>query len=157
MSNRIRMWILYFSFYFWEVKTLYKTYSELIKKESFEDRFKYLSLVGIVGESTFGGHRYLNQILYKSNKWKRTRREVILRDNGCDLAHKDYLINGSVLIHHMNPITIDDILEERPCVFDLENLICTTFRTHNAIHYGTEDLLQKDLVKRTKNDTCLWR
>lgn len=135
----------------------YRTYSELIKIESFEDRFKYLSLVGTVGEVTFGGHRYLNQTLYQTEKWKSTRREVILRDNGCDLAHKDYVINGSIYIHHLNPITIDDILEERPCVFDLENLVSTAFRTHNAIHYGSKDLLQKKPINRQKNDTCLWR
>ena len=135
----------------------YRRYSELIKIKKFEDRFNYLSLVGIVGETTFGGHRYLNQMLYQSEKWKSTRREVIYRDNGCDLAHEDHTIHGSIYIHHLNPITIDDILNERPCVFDLENLICTTFRTHNAIHYGSENLLPKGLVKREKNDTCLWR
>lgn len=135
----------------------YKTYSELIKIESFEDRFKYVNLVGTIGETTFGGHRYLNQILYQTDKWKSTRREVILRDNGCDLAHKDYEIKGSIYIHHLNPITIDDILEERPCVFDLNNLVCTAFRTHNAIHYGTVELLPKDPINRTKNDTCPWR
>lgn len=134
-----------------------KTYSEMIKIESFEDRFAYLSLSGKVGEATFGGHRYLNQALYQSDKWKRSRREVILRDNGCDLSHKDHLINGSIYIHHINPITIDDILSERPCVFDLENLICTTFRTHNAIHYGNEQLLPKTVVNRKQNDTCPWR
>lgn len=134
-----------------------KSYSELIKNETFEDRFKYLCLSGKVAEVTFGGHRYLNQVLYKSEKWKTTRREIILRDNGCDLAHKDYPINGSVYIHHINPITIDDILEERPCVFDLENLISTTFRTHNAIHYGNEEILPRTVINRKKNDTCLWR
>lgn len=138
-------------------RIIYRTYSELIKIKNFEDRFKYLSLVGTVGQITFGGHRYLNQILYQTEKWKSTRREVILRDNGCDLAHSDYVIYGSVYIHHMNPITIEDILQERPCVFDLENLISTTFRTHNAIHYGSEDLLSKLPVDRKKNDTCLWR
>lgn len=136
---------------------IYRTYSELMGIETFEDRFKYLNLVGIVGETTFGGHRYLNQILYQTEKWKSTRREIILRDNGCDLAHKDYQISGSIYIHHLNPITISDILEDRPCVFDLENLVCTTFRTHSAIHYGTETLLPKGPIKRKKNDTCLWR
>lgn len=136
----------------------YKSYSELIKIESFEERLKYLSLAGIVGETTFGGHRYLNQILYQSYKWKNeTRPEVILRDNGCDLGHEDYLINGSIYIHHINPITIDDVLEERPCVFDLDNLICTSFQTHNAIHYGIEDFLPKGFVERKKYDTCPWR
>lgn len=137
--------------------TTYKTYSELIKLETFEERFLYLSLTGIVGETTFGGHRYLNQILYKTDEWKSTRREVIYRDGGYDLAHEDYLIVGSIYIHHINPITIDDILERRPCVFDLENLISTSFKTHNAIHYGSLDLLPKGPAKRTKNDTCLWR
>lgn len=136
---------------------MYKTYSDLIKIEKFEDRFDYLSLIGIVGEITFGGHRYLNQMLYQSEKWKSIRREVIFRDNGSDLAHIDYPIIGSIYIHHINPITIDDVLEERPCVFDLNNLICTTFRTHNAIHYGSKDLLPKDPVNRKKGDTCLWR
>lgn len=137
--------------------TTYKTYSELIKFLSFEDRFNYLSLIGIVGEVTFGGHRHLNQILYQTEQWKRTRREIILRDNGCDLGHEDYPIAGSVYIHHINPITIEDILEERPCVFDLENLICVSFKTHNAIHYGSDDLLPKGPVIRIKNDTCPWR
>lgn len=137
--------------------SIYKTYSEMIKIPSFEDRFDYLSLAGIVGDTTFGGHRYLNQKLYQSNKWKSARREVILRDNGCDLSHQDYSINGSVYIHHINPITIDDILQERPCVFDLDNLVCTSFRTHNAIHYGSKNLLPKSVITRTKNDTCPWR
>lgn len=136
---------------------MYKTYSELIKISEFKGRFNYLNLSGIVGEATFGGHRSLNQILYQTEQWKRTRREAILRDNGCDLAHEDYPIGGSVYIHHINPITIDDILEERPCVFDLENLVCVSFKTHNAIHYGTEDLLSRGPVIRTKNDTCPWR
>ena len=134
-----------------------KTYSELIQFKNFEDRFNYLKLTGVVGEITFGGHRNLNQMLYQSSEWKSARREVILRDNGCDLAHEDYIIHGPVYIHHINPITVDDILERRPCVFDLENLICVSFRTHQAIHYGDEELLPKGLVVRRKNDTCLWR
>lgn len=134
-----------------------KTYSELIKISSFEDRFKYLSLSGTVGETIFGGHRYLNQILYQTDKWKSVRRKVIIRDNGCDLAHKDYVISGSIYIHHIKPITIEDILEERSSVFDLENLISTSFRTHNAIHYGSENLLPEKYTERKQNDTCLWR
>lgn len=136
---------------------MYKTYSELIQFKNFEDRFNYLKLVGSVGEVTFGGHRFLNQTLYQSPEWKSTRRKVIVRDNGCDLAHEDYTIHGSVYIHHINPITIDDIMERRLCVFDLENLVCVSFRTHQAIHYGDEELLPKSLVVRRKNDTCLWR
>lgn len=134
-----------------------RSYSELIKIEKFEDRFNYLSLVGIVGDTTFGGHRYLNQILYQTEEWRLTRREVIYRDGGNNLAHEDYPISGSIYIHHMNPITIDDILERRPCVFDLENLISTSFKIHNAIHYGTAELIPKGPANRTKNDTCLWR
>lgn len=134
----------------------YKTYSELIKLKTFEERFDYLSLQGRVGDATFGGHRYLNQILYQTEQWKRTRREVILRDDGCDLAHEDYPINGSVYIHHLNPITIDDVLKERPCVFDINNLVCASFKTHNAIHYGLKENPQRTYVERKKNDTCLW-
>lgn len=138
-------------------KIIYKSYSELIKIKNFEDRFEYLSLSGIVGETTFGGHRYLNQMLYQSDEWKKTRREIILRDNGCDLAHEDHSIVGPIYIHHMNPITIEDIIKKRPCVFDLNNLICATFQTHNAIHYGSRNLLSKKIVERKRNDTCPWR
>lgn len=137
--------------------TIYKTYSDMIKIKTFEDRFDYLKIVGHVGEETFGGHRTLNQMLYQSEEWKRTRREVILRDNGCDLGHEDHPIYGSIYIHHMNPITIEDILQNRPCVFDLENLTCTSFRTHNAIHYGSKNLLPSCPIIRSKNDTCPWR
>jgi hypothetical protein len=138
------------------MKTI-KTYSELIEIPSFEDRFEYTKLGGTVGEETFGGHRYLNQILYKSRDWKTTRREVILRDDGYDLAHEDYPIAGNIYIHHLNPITIDDILEKRDCVFDPEFLISTSLNTHNAMHYGDKDILAKGPAIRTKNDTCPWR
>lgn len=138
--------------------TIYKTYSELIKMPTFEERFDYLSLNGIVGETTFGGHRYLNQMLYQTDgRWKRVRQEAILRDNGCDLAHENYPISGPVYIHHINPITIEDILNERSCVFDLDNLICVSFGTHNALHYSNKDLLPRNFIMRTKNDTCPWR
>lgn len=134
-----------------------KTYSELITFKNFEDRFNYLKLTGVIGAPTFGGHRTLNQTLYQSPKWRSVRREVIFRDNGCDLAHEDYQIPGQVFIHHINPITVGDILDNRSCVFNLENLVCVSFQTHQAIHYGTEELLPKGLVVRKKNDTCLWR
>lgn len=134
-----------------------KTYQELIQLESFDDRLDYLRMNGTVGDITFGGHRSLNQILYQTPQWKSTRRKVILRDNGCDLAHEDYPIGGSIYIHHINPITIDDILKERPCVFDLNNLISTMFRTHNAIHYGSKGPMSSGLVVRSKNDTCPWK
>lgn len=135
-----------------------KTYSELIRLSSFEDRFSYLALNGNVCDITFSGHRYLNQMLYHSNTWKRVRRRVIIRDNGFDLGCDDYPINGVIIIHHINPITIDDIIERRPIVFDLENLISTSHSTHNAIHYGDEkQLQQKIVIDRKKNDTCPWR
>lgn len=134
-----------------------KRYSELKNIETFEDRFEYLKLKGEVGDQTFGGHRYLNQLLYNSDEWKKVRREVIIRDDGCDLGDSDHEISGSILIHHINPITIDDIVNRSPKVFDLDNLICTSHSTHNAIHYGDESLLKKKPINRTKNDTCPWR
>lgn len=134
-----------------------KRYSELCRIQIFQDRLLYLRIKGLVGDTTFGGHRYLNQVLYHSNEWKDIRREIIIRDNGCDLSHSDYPINGKIYIHHLNPITIEDILERRSCVFDPENLVCSSFGTHNAIHYGVEDILSREPVTRTKNDTCPWR
>lgn len=132
-----------------------KTYSELIKIKNFEDRLKYLTLKGKIGEQTFGGHRMLNQILYKSSDWKNIRRRIILRDEGCDLAHEDYPIGGNIYIHHLNPISIDDILKRNKDIFDEENLVCVSFKTHNAIHYGVEELIPRSLERR-RNDTCLW-
>lgn len=138
--------------------TIKRSYSELIEIPTFDERFKYLSLKGSVGDFTFNGHRYLNQKLYRSEEWKSVRRRVIIRDNGCDLGCEDHPILGSVLIHHINPITIDDIVDRRRLVFDPENLICVSFDTHNAIHYGKEDILvPSSWNARTKNDTCLWR
>lgn len=134
-----------------------KRYSELIQLETFEERFQYLKIGGTVGQATFGYERYLNQLLYNSDEWKRIRREVIIRDNGCDLGCDGYTLHGKILVHHMNPITIDDIKERNPRVFDLENLICTSHNTHNAIHYGDEHLLIKAPIERTKNDMCPWR
>lgn len=135
-----------------------RSYSELIEIPTFDKRFEYLSLKGSVGDFTFNGHRYLNQKLYRSEEWKSVRRKVIIRDNGCDLGCEDRPIFGSVLIHHINPITIDDIVERRTCVFDLENLISVSFDTHNAIHYGKEEIfIPTTWIARTKNDTCLWR
>lgn len=134
-----------------------KRYSELITLPTFKERFGYLMLRGKVGELTFNGHRYLNQVLYKCPEWRSIRREAILRDNGCDLGCDGYEIMGNILVHHINPITVGDIIERRPCVFDLENLICASLNTHNAIHYGDEDLLPKELIIRTRDDTCPWR
>lgn len=134
-----------------------KSYSVVILLPTLEERFEYLKLKGHVGAETFGYDRYLNQILYHDPEWKRIRREVIIRDNGCDLAVKDHEIQGRILVHHINPITIDDVKLRRYCVFDLDNLICTSHDTHNAIHYGDSNLLPKNPVERRPNDTCPWK
>lgn len=134
-----------------------RTYSELITYESFIDRYNYLKLVGQVGVETFGFDRYINQMLYKSKRWLDTRRKVIIRDQGCDLGVDGYEIGDRIIIHHMNPITLEDIEEERSEVFDPEFLISTSFRTHNAIHYGDESLLPQLPVDRSKNDMCPWK
>ncbi len=132
------------------------TYSELIQIPTFIDRFRYLKLSASVGEETYGWDRYLNQTLYKSKEWRETRERIIIRDDGCDLAHPDYLIGGRILIHHLNPITKRDILDRNPLIFDPENLVCISHITHEAVHYGSEDLLMKDFVERTPGDTKLW-
>lgn len=134
-----------------------KTYSELIRIPTFEERYRYLRLYGSVGEETFGFKRWVNQEFYHSDKWLRFRDKIIIRDNGCDLAVKGFEIYGPIIIHHLNPITYDDILNQNPCVFDPDNVVCTKLSTHNAIHYGDETLLPKLPVERTKNDTCPWR
>lgn len=139
------------------MKTDIKTYSELIQIPTFKERYQYLKLSGSVGVDTFGFDRYLNQLFYKSQKWKRIRDEVIIRDYGCDLAMDGYEIHGKIIIHHMNPITVDDIMNETDILLDPEFLISTTHNTHNAIHYGDENLLIGDPIVRTKNDTCPWR
>lgn len=139
------------------MKTSIKTYSEVITLPTFEERFKYLQLNGSVGRDTFGFDRYMNQVLYRSQKWKRIRDEVIIRDNGCDLACEGYEIHGRIIIHHMNPLTIEDIEKETEFLFDPEFLISTTHNTHNAIHYGDENLLITMPVERSKYDTCPWR
>jgi hypothetical protein len=132
------------------------TYSELIQIPTFIDRFRYLKLSASVGEETYGWDRYLNQTLYKSREWRETRERIIIRDDGCDLAHPDYPIGGRILIHHLNPITKRDILDRNPLIFDPENLVCISHITHEAVHYGSEDLLMKDPVERTPGDTKLW-
>lgn len=134
-----------------------KTYSELIALPTFEDRFEYLQLKGTVGQETFGFDRYLNQILYNSKEWKHLRNKIIVRDNGCDLAFEGFEIHGRILIHHINPITIDDVIKRREMVFDPENLICVTHNTHNAIHYGDKSLLITGPIERRANDTCPWK
>lgn len=134
-----------------------KTYSELCLLPTYRERYQYLRLDGQVGVDTFGYDRYLNQLFYRSPEWKRIRDFVILRDNGCDLGLPGYEIYDKVIIHHMNPITVDDIRHGNESILDPEFLVCVTHNTHNAIHYGDETLLHTDPVVRTRNDTCPWR
>lgn len=134
-----------------------KTYSELIEIPSFLERFRYLKIGGQVGKETFGYERYLNQILYKSGEWRRFRRDIILRDHGCDLACEGFDIYGKIIVHHIDPITVEDVLNRNPKVFDPENVISTSLNTHNAIHYGDEYLLMIEPVERRPYDTCPWR
>ena len=134
-----------------------RTYSELSKLKTFKERFTYLRLNGFVGKETFGFDRYLNQVFYKSAKWRSIRDFVIVRDNGCDLGIEGREIYGKIIIHHMNPITIQDIGQESDFLLDPEFLISTVHETHNAIHYGDENLLILAPIERKPNDTCPWR
>ena len=135
-----------------------KSYSDLIKLKTFKERFEYLKITSKVGEDTFGHDRYLNQLLYTSYKWKNeTRPNIIKRDRGLDLGMEGYNIVGPATVHHINPITVEDILNDDPKVHDPENLISTTDRTHKAIHYSSYDILPQDPVVRSKNDTCPWK
>lgn len=136
-----------------------KSYLELITIDDFLERIKYLQTNSRVGEPTFSGHRYINQRLYNSYDWEKTRNRVILRDKGLDLAHQDFPIRGGIYVHHINPITEDDIINMNPCVFDLNNLISTSIDTHNIIHYGYEPSNQVTnvYIERYMNDTCPWR
>ena len=138
-------------------KTSIKTYSELITLPTFEERFAYLQLNGVVGQDTFGFDRHINQIFYQSDKWRSIRDQIIIRDNGCDLGVEGYDIYGTILIHHINPITLEDIKRESEFLLDPEYLITTTHNTHNAIHYGDVSLLPETPIKRSRNDTCPWR
>lgn len=137
--------------------TMIRTYSELSRLKTFKERYEYLRLDGVVGENTFGFDRYLNQVFYKSKEWKDIRRFVIIRDNGCDLGVEGYEIHTNIIIHHMNPIRQDDILSRTDLLMNPEYLITTMLNTHNAIHYGTEELLATAPISRSKNDTCPWK
>jgi len=134
-----------------------RCYSELSRLPSFRERFDYLKLDGKVGEDTFGYERYLNQVFYKTVEWHTVRDLVIVRDGGCDLGVEGYDIYDRILIHHMNPITKEDILYKRDWILDPEYLICVSFRTHNAIHYGDMNLLAAEPAERKPNDTCPWK
>lgn len=134
-----------------------RSYKELRRLTTFKERFDYLKLNGVIGEMTFGFDRYLNQMIYTSQRWKKLRDEVIIRDKACDLGIEGQDVHGKIFIHHMNVVTIEDIELERDYVYDPEFLICTSFFTHNAIHFGNESLLPRLPVERKKNDTCPWR
>ena len=134
-----------------------RTYSELIKLSTFEERFQYLKLDGDVGVEIFGFDRYLNQAFYSSDEWKSIRNQVIIRDNGCDLGIEGREIYKRIIIHHMNPITKEDLLYRTEYLLNPEYMICTMKNTHDAIHYGDENLLFKDPIERKPNDTCPWR
>lgn len=140
------------------MSTIIRTYSELSRLSSFEERFKYLKLSGSVGKETFGFDRWINQYFYqRSQEWKRIRDHVIIRDNGCDLGVEGYDIYERIIVHHMNPISMEDFERESKFLLDPEFLICTTHLTHNAIHYGDERLLMTVPVERTIYDTCPWK
>lgn len=134
-----------------------KSYSELITIETYLERYRYLRITSRVGETTFGYDRYLNQALYTSQEWREFRSQIIVRDNGFDLGFKDREIFGTIIVHHINPITVKDVLNRNPKVFDPENVITTAHRTHQAIHYGDESLLDLPIVERTMYDTCPWK
>ena len=134
-----------------------RKYSELIKIQDFHKRYEYLVLKGSIGEQTFGMERHLNQTFYKSPEWRRFRNDILIRDNGCDMAHEEYPIQGKIIIHHLNPITPDDILKRSYLLLDPENVVCVSHRTHEAIHYGDISLLPEDYIPRQPNDTIPWR
>lgn len=134
-----------------------KTYTELSKLKTFDERFRYLKLNGSVGKETFGFDRYINQIFYKSKEWKAVRDFVIIRDGGCDLGVEGYDIYGKIFIHHINPISIADIEQQSEYLLNPEYLVATTQHTHNAIHYGDETLINSKTIIRSRNDTCPWR
>lgn len=134
-----------------------RTYSELCQIPSYKERFEYLKIDGVVGKATFGSKRYLNQKFYTSDEWKRVRDIVIVRDLGCDLGFPGYDIYGQIQVHHMNPMIVEDVISHSSEILNPEFLICTSYQTHKAIHYGTEEMLVLPPVERTKNDTCPWK
>lgn len=135
-----------------------RSYSELIKLPTFEERFNYLRLDGEIGEETFGFDRYMNQSFYRCGEWKRVRDQVIVRDNGCDLGIPDRQLYDNIIIHHMNPVTREDLINKSHLLMDPEYLICVSKNTHNAIHYGDESLLvSTKIIERRPNDTCPWK
>lgn len=134
-----------------------RTYSEAIQISDFLDRFHYLQLHGEVGRDTFGFDRWLNQRFYHDPSWRKVRNECIIRDEGCDLAHADRPIYKNLIVHHIDPITKDDVVNRDPKLFDLNNLICVSSITHRALHYGDEKSIMFEPIVRAKNDMCPWR
>lgn len=137
-----------------------KTYTEMISYQDYADRLEYLLLYSQIGDPTFGQDRYINQHFYNSYKWQKFRRQIILRDQGCDLAHPDFPISKGtkLLIHHINPITLEDLINERPCLTDPDNAVCVAFMTHQAIHFANKDMiLSRNPIERQPNDTIPWR
>ena len=134
-----------------------RTFTELVKIPTFEGRYEYLKLNGRIGEELFGYARYLNQGFYQSERWKRARRAAILRDQGCDLGIPGRTIYGIIYVHHMNPLTLEQIRNDDPFLTDLENLICVSRRTHDAITLGDASLLPTEPIVRRPNDTCPWK
>lgn len=134
-----------------------KSYLKMSEFQTFEERLEYLMLDGKVGENTFGFDRYLNQALYKSKEWRSLREKIIIRDNGCDLGVEGYEINDRILIHHINPITQRNILERDASIFDPNNLVSVSKRTHDAIHYSSSLIVTNKPKIRTANDTCPWK
>lgn len=130
----------------------------MITMPEFDDRFRYAKLDGQVGRDTFGFDRYLNQQFYRSKEWKRLRDQIIIRDNGCDLGVPGHEISGKIYIHHLNPLSPEDITESTAKLFDPDNLVCVSAETHNAIHYGDESILEKNkIIERSPGDTCPWK
>lgn len=137
---------------------LQRSYRQLMRLPTFDERYEYLRIGGIVGKSTFGFDRYLNQSLYTSHEWKSFRNQIIIRDNGCDLGIEGRDILGDrIIIHHINPLTVEDVEERSPVIFDPDNVICVSHMTHQAIHYGDQSLLPKDPIERKPYDTCPWK
>lgn len=135
----------------------HRSYSELRQLSTFKERYDYLKLNGRVGAETFGYNRYINQRFYRSTEWKHIRDQIIIRDNGCDLGVEGYDLHSRIYIHHLNPMTVDDIDQGRQMILDPDNLICVSFDTHQAIHFGDESLLPQLPIERISGDTCLWR
>lgn len=135
----------------------HRSYSELKQLSTFKERYDYLKLNGRVGAETFGYNRYVNQRFYRSTEWKHIRDQIIIRDNGCDLGVEGYDLHSRIYIHHLNPMTVDDIDQGRQMILDPDNLICVSFDTHQAIHFGDESLLPQLPIERISGDTCPWR